>query len=188
MLQITIPEREYFDHEKQEFIYLKKQELILEHSLISISKWESKWKKPFFDKKPKTTEESIDYIRCMTVNSVDPLVYKGINQTTLKWLGRETIDQINAYIEDNMTATWFNDKNSKVNSGQSITAELIYYWMVAFHIPFTPCEKWHVNKLLTLIKICELKSSPKKRMKRKDIYARNAALNEARKRSMGTTG
>lgn len=180
MLHIVIPEREYYDYSSQEFVYVKEQKLILEHSLISISKWESKWKKPFLDKKPKTAEESMDYIRCMSLTKdVDPL--------TLQWIPPSTYQQINDYIDDTMTATWFNERNQKSANSPVITSELIYYWMVAFHIPFE-CEKWHLNRLLTLIKVCELKNSPKKRMKRKDIYARNAALNAARKRSMGTNG
>ena len=185
MLQITIPEREFFDSEKQEFVYLKEQKLVLEHSLISISKWESKWKKPFLNKEQKTVEESRDYVRCMTLNKdVDPTVY-----TTLS---NDVFAKINAYIEDGMTATWFNEQNAKNmlgrNSGTAITSEIIYNWMVSFQIPFEPCEKWHLNRLLTLIKVCELKNAPKKKMKRKDIYARNAALNAARKKQFGTNG
>ena len=180
MLQIVIPEREFFDSVKQEFIYLKEQRLVLEHSLISISKWESKWKKPFLSKEGKTIEESRDYVRCMTLNKdVDPSVYTTLSQ--------DVFQRINSYIEDSMTATWFNDKNQKPGNGPVITSELIYYWMVAFKIPFE-CEKWHLNRLLTLIKVCELKNAPKKKMKRKDIYAHNAALNAARKRNLGTNG
>lgn len=175
MLQIVIPEREYFDNSKQEFVYLKEQKLTLEHSLISISKWESKWKKPFLDKKEKTQEESMDYIRCMSIG-------KEIDAITMQWIPQEVIKQINDYISDPMTATWFNETNRK-NNGQIITSELIYYWMIAFHVP-AEYDKWHLNRLLTLIQICELKNAPKKKMKRKDIYARNAALNAARKQQL----
>ena len=182
MLELIIPEREMFDARRQEFLYLKEQKLVLEHSLISLSKWESKWKKPFLDKKQKTIEESIDYVRCMLLNAKD------VNPTVLTLLSDDIFSQINDYIEDSMTATWFNDKNQKKGgSGQIVTSELIYYWMVAFRIPFT-CEKWHLNRLLTLIKVCEQKNAPKKRMKRKDIYARNAALNAARKSKYGSNG
>lgn len=180
MLRITIPEREYYDNVKQEFVYISEQKLILEHSLISISKWESKWKKPFLDKKEKTPEESMDYVRCMSLS-------KDINELALRWLPPDAYKLINEYIEDSMTATWFSDRNQKPGNGPVITSELIYYWMVAFNIPFE-CEKWHLNRLLTLIKVCESKNAPKKKMKRKDIYARNTALNAARKRSMGMSG
>ena len=180
MLQITIPEREYYDNSKQEFVYLKEQKLVLEHSLISISKWESKWKKPFLDRKPKSIEESADYIRCMSLT-------KDINEITLRWLPQDVYQKINAYIKDSMTATWFNDRNQKPANGPVVTSELIYYWMVAFNIPFE-CEKWHLNRLLTLIKVCEIKNSPKKKMSKKEILARNRALNEARKLNTGTNG
>jgi len=180
MLQITIPEREYYDEIKQMFVYTKKQTLNLEHSLLSIKKWESKWKKPFLGKEQKTYEESIDYVRCMTLNqNVDPIVYYGIT--------RQIFDRINEYIDDPMTATWFNDQSKKKTSGPVITAELIYYWMVSFQIPFE-CQKWHLNSLLTLIHICEIKNAPAKKMKKKDIYTRNAALNNARKKKFGTKG
>lgn len=180
MLQITIPAREYFDENTQEFRMHGRQTLNLEHSLLSIKKWESKWKKPFLAREPKSFEESIDYVRCMTLNqNVDPEVYYGLT--------RQLFEKINNYIEDPMTATWFNDQQKKKTGGPVITAELIYYWMVAFQIPFE-CQKWHLNSLLTLIHICEIKNAPSKKMKKKDIYARNAALNASRKKNLGTRG
>ena len=183
MLQITIPEREFFDSQKQEFVYLKEQKITLEHSLISISKWESKWKKPFLDTGNKTYEESIDYLRCMTLTpNVDPDAYKGI--TT------EIFGEISKYIDDTMTATWFNERNHSGNRGRStqvVTSELIYYWMIAYNIPFE-CQKWHLNRLLTLIKVCDIKNAPSKKMKKKDVYARNRALNAERRRNLGTNG
>lgn len=182
MLQIDVPQREYFDDLKQEFVYCPKCTLNLEHSLLSISKWESKWKKPFLSKDVKTYEESVDYIRCMTINSnVNPNSYIGI--------GKDVFDKVSEYINDGMTATWFNDKNSGKSGGrgQVVTSELIYYWMIAFNVPFE-CQKWHLNRLLTLIKICEIKNAPNKKMKQKDIYAQNRALNAARKRNLGTNG
>lgn len=186
MLQITVPAREYFDDNKQEFITQKEQTLSLEHSLISISKWESKWQKPFLDDKGRTYEEFIDYVRCMTLNTgVDQNVYNGITQ--------DQITEITNYIDNKMTATWFNDKENKQNGrgggnkGQTATSELIYYWMIAYEIPFE-CQKWHLNRLLTLIRICEVKNAPAKKMKKKDIYARNRALNESRRKALGSKG
>ena len=180
MLQIVVPEREFFDQEKQEFAYLKEQKLTLEHSLISISKWESKWKKPFLDKADKTPEESADYIRCMSIG-------KDLDPSVLMWIPQDVYDKINRYISDTMTATWFNEQNKRPGGGQVVTSELIYYWMIAYHVPLE-CEKWHLNRLLTLIKVCELKNAPQKKMKRKDVYARNAALNAARKKQMAANG
>ncbi len=180
MLPIILPAREFFDQEKQEFRYMDEQKLNLEHSLISISKWESKWKKPFLDKADKSPEESADYIRCMCVGKeVDPMY--------LQWIPQDVYRQINDYIADSMTATWFNERQKKTSSGQSVTSELIYYWMITYNIP-KECEKWHFNRLMTLIKICEIKSQPPKKMKRKDIYARNAALNAARKKKFASNG
>ena len=180
MLQLTIPKREYFDNKTQEFKYVEEQTLVLEHSLISISKWESKWKKPFLDKEKKTYEESIDYVRCMTINTnVDPSVYLGLDQ--------KTFDAISAYIDDSMSATWFSEREKPSGPRQIVTSELIYYWMVAFNIPFE-CQKWHLNRLLTLVRICEIKNQPAKKMKKSELYSRNRALNAARKRNLGTSG
>lgn len=180
MLQLVIPKREYYDQAKGEFVYCKEQTLTLEHSLISISKWEAKWKKPFLGKEPKTYEESVDYVRCMTLNTnADPNAYLGLTQ--------KQFDQISKYIDDPMSATWFNEQEKKGNSRQVVTSELIYYWMVAFQIPFE-CQKWHLNRLLTLVRICEIKNQPSKKMKKHDLYSRNRALNAARRRNLGTSG
>lgn len=179
MLTITVPARELFDDRTNEFIYTKAHTLQLEHSLVSISKWESKWHKPFLTKETKTEEEMRDYIRCMTITqNVDPSVYLG--------LSRNNLVQIKQYIDDTMTATTFNDKNKKQNH-QVITSELIYYWMVSLNIPFE-CQKWHLNRLLTLIHICDIKNTPAKKMSRRDVMSRNASLNAARRAKLGTRG
>lgn len=181
MLRIVIPGREIYDESKMEFSTIKETKLDLEHSLISISKWESKWKKPFLDKKPKTFEESIDYIRCMTLNSnVDPKVYYGITQ--------EIFDKVTQYIDDPMTATWFNDKGKQnPKNNQVVTSELIYYWLIAYDIPFE-CQKWHLNRLLTLVRVCDVKNAPSKKMKKADLLARNRNLNAERLKHLGTNG
>lgn len=182
MLTIIIPALEGWDEQKEEFVILKKeQKLVLEHSLVSLSKWESKWKKPFLIKDEKTIEESIDYIRCMTITqNVDPSVYNR--------LSTEQISQIYNYIEDTMTATWFRDdyENKKGNS-EIITSEKIYYWMVTLHIP-SKYEKWHLNRLITLIRVCEEENKPKKKTSRSELIARRRAENEARKKKWNTRG
>lgn len=179
MLQVTIPAKEYFDPNNNEFIYVKETLLTLEHSLVSISKWESKWKKPFIGRSGKTYEESVDYVRCMTLTQhVDPLVYLSIPD--------EIFATINAYIDEPMTATWFNNKDDKPNR-EIVTSEVIYYWMIALNIPFE-CQKWHLNRLLTLIRVCNIKNAPKKKMSKKDILKRNRELNAARRRELNTTG
>lgn len=179
MLTITIPAAEAWDEIKQEFIYVNETTLELEHSLVSLSKWESKWQKAFLSSKDKTDEEILDYIRCMTITqNVNPNIYNYINSNNMT--------EINRYIAAPMTATVFSDKNNKP-SYEIITAELIYYWMIALNIPFE-CQYWHLNRLLTLIKVCNIKNSPKKKMSKRDIMSRNAALNAARRKQLNTTG
>ena len=181
MLQIKVPlNPEGWDEEKQEFIPPKEQILQLEHSLVSLSKWESKWCKPFLTKQEKTYEETIDYIKCMTLTqNVKPEVYS--------CLTRENIKQINEYIDAPMTATYISeDKNGK-GSREQVTAELIYYWMIALNIPFE-CQKWHLNRLITLIRVCNVKNQPPKKMSKRELMNRNAALNAVRKKQFNTNG
>lgn len=180
MLQITIPSVELFDERKQEFVYVKGQTLKLEHSLVSISKWESKWCKAFLSKTEKSFDETIDYIKCMTITqNVDPEIYK--------YLTQENIKQVNEYISAPMTATTFAPDKSGTGGRETITSELIYYWMIALNIP-SKYETWHLNRLLTLIRICNIKNTPPKKRSKRDIMSRNAALNAARRAQMGTNG
>ena len=180
MLRITIPATEYWDEQKQEFVQMKEQTLQLEHSLVSLSKWESKWNKAFLTDKKKSFEETLDYIKCMTVTqNVKPEVYDAL--TT------ENIKQINEYIEAPMTATWFDNDKSGRTPGETITSELVYYWMISANIPFE-CQRWHLNRLLTLIRVCNIKNQPPKKISASEIASRNAALNEQRKRQLNTRG
>lgn len=180
MLTITIPASEMWDEKNEKFIEIKECTLQLEHSLISLSKWESKWCKPFLFTKEKTEEETLDYVRCMTLTTrVSPEVYYGLTS--------ENIKAINTYIEAPMTATCFRaDRNGRGNR-EIVTSELIYYWMIALNIPFE-CQKWHLNRLLTLIRVCNIKNQPAKKMSRREIMSRNAALNAARRKQLGTNG
>ena len=180
MLKITIPATEQWDELKNEFINTKECTLELEHSLVSLSKWESKWCKPFISNDIKTHEETIDYVRCMTLTShVNPAVYS--------CLSSDNIQEINKYIEAPMTATWFSNEKSHGRNSEQITSELIYYWMIALNIPFE-CQKWHLNRLLTLIKVCNIKNQPLKKMSKGEIMSRNAALNAARRKQYNTRG
>lgn len=180
MLKVTVPASEYFDEDKNEFFYTKEQTLSLEHSLVSISKWESKWGKPFLsDKHPKSLVETLDYIKCMTLTqNVDPLIYSNITD--------DIVEQIKSYIDNPMTATWFSEEKARP-SREIITSEVIYYWMIELNIPFE-CQKWHLNRLLTLIKVCNLKRQGNKKMSRREIIDRNRALNEARRKKYNTKG
>lgn len=180
MLQIIIPAFEYYDPSDNTFSEVKEQKLNLEHSLLSVSKWESKWKKPFISKDPKTEEETIDYIRCMTINpNVNQNCYYNINPTVFK--------QIEDYINDPMTATWINSREPRAPSRQIITSEVIYYWMVSYRIPIE-CQKWHLNRLLMLIQVCDEKNKPPKKMSKNAILSRNSALNAARRARMNSKG
>lgn len=177
MLEIVVPKKEYYINATNQFIYVNECKLQLEHSLISISKWESKWNRPFLSKGPSNSKETKDYVRCMTINSnVDPMVYEGL--TNLH------IDQINEYINKSMTATWFSDDKSKGNgkpmSREVITSELIYYWMITLNIPME-CQKWHINRLLTLIRVCQVKNAPPKKMSKEELYSRHRKLNAMRR-------
>lgn len=181
MLSLTIPETEWYDEKTEEFSYTKSCVLQLEHSLISISKWESKWKRPFFDDGPKNIDETIDYIRCMTISKVDPKVYLCINNAM--------ISQVNEYIKDSMTATWFTENGPKTrkHSNEKITSELIYYWMIANNIP-QEYQKWHINRLLTLIRICNIRNAPPKKVGKKQVLQDNTRINNERKKKYNTTG
>lgn len=180
MLQIIVPATESWDESKQEFVNFKGQKLQLEHSLVSLSKWESKWGKAFLSKTEKTYEETIDYIKCMTITpNVDPVVYDHLTQ--------ENIERVNEYIQAPMTATTFVDDKSSRGSREVITSELIYYWMIALTIPFE-CQKWHLNRLLTLIRVCNLKNTPPKKMSKSATARQYAQLNAARRQKHNTKG
>ena len=180
MLQIRIPARELFDENTSTFIFSKEQTLNLEHSLISISKWESKWKKSFMDNIPKMTrKEFIDYIRCMTIAP-------GIAEETYLALSEDNYASILSYINDSMTATTFRE-NSTRPSKKIITSEVIYYWMIRYGIPFE-CEKWHINRLLTLIRVCSIKNAPSKKMSKSAAAKQQRALNAQRRAKAHSKG
>ena len=182
MLTIIIPEREFFDEENSLFVYTKERRIVLEHSLVSISKWEAKWHKPFLGKEAKTIEETLDYIKCMTIT-------QNVDDRTYKTLTKENIQTVTEYIEDPRTATWFNDrsKNKGVNK-EVVTSELIYYWMVALEIPFE-CQRWHLNRLLTLIRVINIKNNaPKSKMGKREVLKSNAELNANRRKMTGSSG
>lgn len=170
---------EYWDEEKEEFINTNGGEIHLEHSLISISKWESKWKKSFINSEKQLGEELYDYIRCMAEED--------ISVDLVKSLGMEVITQIVNYINDPMSATTITSYGSNRSPNREIvTSELIYYWMIALNIPFE-CQTWHLNRLLKLIEVCNLKNNPKK-MGRNDILRQNRDLNAARRKALQSKG
>ena len=179
MLTITIPAIDLYDDVKNEFVTSKEQKVCLEHSLVSISKWESKWHKPFLSKGEKTIEETIDYVRCMSIT-------QNVDEKMYDFISNENLNQIREYIEAEMTATTFSKTNRTPNN-QVITSEIIYYWMISANIPFE-CQKWHINRLLTLINVCNINNSPRKKRNNKDLLQRNAAINAARRKSLQSEG
>ena len=180
MLKILVKGVDYWNEATEEFISTKDTELCLEHSLVSVSKWESKWHKHFIGNKDLTAEMLIDYVRCMTLTqNVNPKVYYAITD--------DQVTQIKDYIDNPMTATWFSESNEKKYSRDIITSEIIYYWMISLQIPFE-CQKWHLNRLLTLIRVCNEKNQPEKKMSQAEVLRRNRELNEARRRALNSKG
>lgn len=185
MLKITIAGVETFNEETGEFSTTKDQELSLEHSLVSLSKWESKWCKPFISREERTYEQMIDYVRCMTLTqNVDPLVYHSIT--------KDDWTKIHKYIEAPMTATTISERPGKTGTPgprnrEVLTSELIYYYMIAYGIPWE-AQKWHLNRLIMLIRVCAEKESKQQKMSKKDVMARNHSLNAARRARLGTKG
>lgn len=181
MLTIKLETTRFFNEATDEIITVPGREIQMEHSLISLSKWESKWKVPFLSDNPRTTEQTLDYLACMTITKgIDPMVFQSLPSATT--------EEISKYINDAQTATTISNNGNK--SRQIITAEVIYGWMVALQIPFE-CEKWHLNRLLTLVQVCNENNKGDKKMSRSErasAIERRKAMNQARRQAMGTTG
>ncbi len=179
MLKVTIPEVEGFNESTNEFVVIPETHLQLEHSLVSLCKWESKWCKSFLSTNDKTTEEILDYIKCMTLT-------QNVDQRVYNFIPSSVFNEIQEYIQAPMTATKFYNED-KPTSKKIITGEQIYYWMITLNIPFE-CQKWHLNRLLTLIKVCSIGNSGGKKMSNKEVLARNKALNDARRAKYHSRG
>lgn len=179
MLTLVVAAREFYDDNKGEFINIQEQTIHLEHSLISLRRWEETWQKPYLSKTPKTKMETLDYIRCMSIN-------KEVSIETVMSLTDDQLKKVHQYIEAPMTATTF-AKDDIPPSRQIMTAEVIYWQMVANQIPFE-CEKWHLNRLFTLIKVCALKNQKPKKMGKQELMNRNKQINQARRAQMNSKG
>lgn len=187
MFELNTKGSEWYDDSTSEFITIPSCSLRLEHSLVTISKWEAKWHKPFLSmrelarKNELTNEMLLDYFNCMSLDGpIPPIV--------LNNLGNEEIKAINDYIEDPATATWFSNSNSnKGGSREVITSEVLYYYMITLNIPIE-CEHWHLNRLLTLIRVCNEKNAPPTKRSRQSILKSNAAINAARRKALNTKG
>ena len=180
MLRIVVPAGEVFDEATNTFYSTNECVLELEHSLVSLSKWESKWCKPFLGKEEKTQEETIDYVRQMTINDNVP-------SDVYSCLTEQNLTDILEYINAPMTATWFAEDKHARPSREIVTSELIYYWMIALNIPME-CQHWHLTRLMTLIKVCNIKNTPPKKMGRRELMNRNAGLNASRRQGFNSRG
>lgn len=182
MLHLVIPDRDFWDPIQERFISVKGVEIDLEHSLESVSKWESKWHVPFHDdRKKKTFEQNIDYVRCMTLTP-------DVNPNVFNYMTEQNVKDISDYIGDTHTATWFNDTNKRSGRKEVITSEIIYYWMSVYNLPES-YQKWHLNKLMTLLRVCAEKNNPDGNKKNKGATAaQRRALNAARKKKYHTRG
>lgn len=184
MLQLQIPPSELFDEESSKFTTVPGINLDLEHSLLSLSKWESKFQKPFLDGKQKTPEELMGYVECMVVGGCD-------SSDWIPQLTQEDFTRIKTYIESPESATTFGEMPERRGPKEIVTAELIYYWLVAFNIPWE-AEKWHLNRLFALIRVCNIKNQQAngKAPKMSPAAAREqrARINRERREKHGTTG
>lgn len=178
-LQIFVPGRELYNRQTNQFIEVKGTNLLLEHSLVSVSKWEDKWEIPYLSRKEKTDEQVLDYIRCMTLTkNVDPNVYLCLTEKNLL--------DIKDYIEKKHTATTINYQGKR-GSNRVVTSELIYCWMIMQNIP-KEFEKWPLNRLMTLIEVCSIESNPKKKRGFKETQNYYSQLNKARRAKYGSKG
>ena len=180
MLQITIPGEELYDEDAQEFIEVGAVTLRLEHSLVSLSKWESKFEKPFISKNDKTPEEMIEYVHMMCLDPDFP-------REKLQELSQKNVEDIVKYIESKQSATWFNDNPTARPNREVITSEIIYFWMVTLRIPFE-CQDWHLNRLLTLIRVCNEKTQKPTKQNKQTSAQQRRDLNAQRRQMYNTTG
>ena len=180
MLTLLVKSEEFYDEQNEEFTSVPDVILELEHSLLSLSKWESKFKKPFLGPNEKTLEETMGYVEAMVISN-------NCDNSILNRLTSEHFLKINDYISSTESATTFNTNQKSRGNSEIITSELVYYWMIAFNIPFE-CENWHLNRLFSLIQICNIKNTNQKKMPKNEIAARNRALNEQRKAQLNTRG
>jgi hypothetical protein len=180
VLELVIKGEEFYDNETEKFFTIGDDTVLLEHSLASVSKWESHFEKPFLSSEEKTPEEWFWYVEAMTLT---PIFSRGV----FLRMSKENIQEINTYINARRTGTWFNEGANQRRATETITAELVYYWMITLNIPFE-CQYWHFNKLLTLIKVCNLKNAPEKKMTAAEVAQRNRTLNQQRKEQLKTAG
>lgn len=177
-LVLTISPKEFYNESTGEFVTLEAKTIELEHNLISLSKWEAKHHKPFMGDEQLTESEMLDYIKCMCTEDVDDVYFLSLSS--------KNVNRLKEYINDPMTATKFYSNNPR-KTKEPITSELIYYWMIAQNIP-VQFEHWHLNRLLTLIRLCSVKQEPHKKMSQAEIMRQNARLNAQRRAKLHSRG
>jgi len=180
MLKLIIPQEESFDEATNRFVVTKATILEFEHSLASLSKWESTFERPFLSNDKKSSEEVIAYVEMM-------LLTPDVSVETLESLTQVHYDKINQYISSKQTATTINEVRKGGRGGEVITAEIIYYWMVSMGIPFE-CQYWHLNRLLMLIKVINRKNEPSRKLGRNEAARKQRELNEQRRAQFNTRG
>lgn len=180
MLKLAVTLSENFDEVSKEFL-TEEVAVEFEHSLVTLSKWEAKHEKPFLGTSEKTSDEVLDYIRMM-------IITPEVDSSIVNSLSKDNLEKINNYIAAKQTATWFSERNSGgPPKKQTITSELIYYWMISYNIPME-CEHWHLNRLFTLIRVFNVHNEPKKKMSRAELAAQNRRLNEERRAKYNSPG
>lgn len=180
ILVLEFPEYDQFDRVTEEFVTFPPARLTLVHNLLSIVRWESKWKRSFVDRPPSSVDEVIDYVECMADGQ--PSVPHMLERLT-----RDHTEAIKAYIADPMSASVMLSRPGQTKSSEKMTSDLIYYYMVTFQIPFE-AEEWHLNRLLMLIRICNAKQSAGQKTNSKSAASQRAALNRARRARAGSRG
>lgn len=182
MLELHLPETEFFDRANSKIIRVPEVTLHLKHSLLTLSKWETIWEIPFLGEGKKTTEQLYSYVNIMAGGDLDEL--------TLSRLTSEHYEKLNAYLSSKQSATWFSESPNQRRSTQTVTSELIYFWMTTYNIPFE-CENWPFPRLMNLIRIASIKNDPdagKKKRNKSQMLSERAMLNKKRREQYGTTG
>lgn len=179
MLEITIPGGERWSDRENRFYYPKETTIRLEHSLVSLSKWEAKWEIPFIGNRNLTYEQNCDYVQCMNMT-------QNVSSEVFEFIPPETLAEIRQYVDKKMTATTISNTTGR-KSRETVTSEVIYCWMTELGIPFE-CQKWHLNRLITFIQVCQIRKAPQKKYRGSDLLRRNYELNELRKKQWGSNG
>lgn len=180
MITIDLGTLEYYDSEKNEFVYEEGGKVRFEYSLKMLYEWEGKWKKAFLKgNKNLTTEEAVDFYIMMALDPIDK-----------KFMTGEAMETLSKYVNDPQTATTFADGqngNTSPSKGKIFTSEELYAMMITSNVPLD-FENRNLNRLITILRVISVQNTPPKKMSKNDIYRQNAALNAERKARLNTKG